>query len=63
MPKSGHVTIRKMKIRIQTRVEKFIDSKNATFSIYDKITKLPRITRFRTVASPDACGVFSTPQF
>jgi len=35
------------------------------FSIYDEknITKLSRKKRFRTVASPGACGVFSTPHF
>ena len=37
---------------------------NACFYLFiRKITKLSRKTPFRTVASPGACGVFSTPQF
>ena len=40
---------------------KFTDSKNdIIFDLRRKLTKLSRKTRFRTMASPGACGVFST---
>ena len=43
-------------LHIDTR-GKFIDSKNAILvDLRRKITKLSRKTRFRTVASPGACG-------
>jgi len=56
---------RKLKICIETHVEKFTDSKNAIpFDLQRKVTKLSRTeNRFRTMASPGACGVFSTSQF
>ena len=47
---------RKLKICIQTHVEKFTDFKNASrFDLRRKITQLSRKNRFRTVASPGAC--------
>ena len=47
----------KLKICIQTQVEKFTDSKNAIlFDLRRKITKLSRKSRFRTEASLGACG-------
>jgi len=57
VPKSGHVTIMKIeKLHIDT-LEKFTYSKDGIlFDLWRKITKLSRKNRFRTVASPGACG-------
>jgi len=50
MPKSGHVTITKLKICILE--EKFTDSKNGIlFDPRRKITKLSRKNRFRTMVA------------
>ena len=55
--KSGHVTIAKIEnLQIDTR-EKLTDSKTVIlFDLRRKLTKLSRKNRFRTVASPGACG-------
>jgi len=58
------MTITKIEKLHITHVEKFTDSKNAIlFDLRRKMAKLSQKNRFRTVASPGGCGVFSTSQF